>query len=82
MSSNEVDDAEIYASFGEIDTNLQGDASFILWKIWRFARPQYSTLMACVDAVNNDPRLHDALKVAHNKKNYASIRNWSKYTIQ
>jgi len=81
MSSNEVDDAEIYASFGEIDINLQGDASFILWKIWRSARPQYSTLMACVDAVNNDPCLHDALKVAHNKKNYTSIRNWSEYTI-
>ncbi|KAF9446423.1 hypothetical protein P691DRAFT_627847, partial [Macrolepiota fuliginosa MF-IS2] len=77
MLENEANDAQIHASCSKFDANIREEASIILWTIWRSMRPLYSTLPACLDALAEDPGLHEALKHAHTIHSYEPIKNWT-----
>lgn len=72
-----VTDIEIYAQSSKFDIEILEEASYILWNIWRVqGNSKYSTLSACIHALNEDGNLYQALKVAHKMRKYEPIRTW------
>ncbi|KAF8901314.1 hypothetical protein CPB84DRAFT_1777551, partial [Gymnopilus junonius] len=69
-------DRRIQQQCSKFDVNVREEASFILWYIWKDRHPSYATLQACTSVLSEDDNLYSALKLAHARGGYDSIRNW------
>ncbi|KAJ3505936.1 hypothetical protein NLJ89_g7152 [Agrocybe chaxingu] len=69
-------DHEIWCLGSKFDLNIREEASYVLWYIWREKRAAYANLQACITVLLEDESLYLALKAAHAKGTYESIRHW------
>ncbi|KAG6872270.1 hypothetical protein C0995_011369 [Termitomyces sp. Mi166 len=68
-----MSDLEIFNLCSKFDIEILEEASYVLWNVWKTVYPKYSTLQACITALNEDSNLYDVLKRAHSEKKYDTI---------
>lgn len=74
-----LDDDEISRRVAKFDINILEEASYVLWHIWKERYRGYETLPACITALSVNVSLYESLKLAHARRKYDTIRNWSAY---
>ncbi|CAA7263844.1 unnamed protein product [Cyclocybe aegerita] len=75
-------DHEIRCLGSKFDLNIREEASYVLWYIWREKRAAYANLQACIAVLLEDEDLYLALKAAHAKGTYESIRQWKRIAAE
>lgn len=68
----DITDCEIHDLCSKFDAEVREEASYVLWCIWK----ETSTLQECIGALVDDEELFTALKLAHPRGEYDTIRNW------
>lgn len=81
MDGSSPDDRELHALSSRFNIDVLEEASYILWSIWKFIFPRYSSLPACIDALKESDELYSELKASHKRRRYDNIRNWCTYPL-
>lgn len=74
----DLTDHQIYELRSKFNIEVREEASYLLWYIWKAKYAYYSSLPACIEALSEDDELYAALKAAHSRGKYDSIRNWKR----
>ncbi|KAF8882245.1 hypothetical protein BD779DRAFT_1612475 [Infundibulicybe gibba] len=68
-------DSKTHALTTRFDVQILEEAAYVLWYIWKDLYPRYSTIPACIHALESDAELYCTLKTAQARGQYSCVRD-------